>query len=344
MHSALTSRLHYVAIWGSFCFLAIGQFPCFVLTKTIQEMNAYSLPLPKNDQPIALEEVLSSMRTEQEKIQNSFYLCQRVISHILTALIAFSRHTPTALALSSSHPERPVRQAILLRHIVPILDKMGKEFVQNQEMLQETQCTGKEAEDILRDTALSPSYKHKKLQKLLNQKTSLYPSLKQTLERQMELLAEQVRSMDELIAELDAEISKIFKKNVTKEPSFQLPVEGKIRVAFGNPIPGTQEVSKGILFNTPKGAPIVAPASGRVVFSGAFRSYGKIVIIDHGNGLHSLVAGLNVLKVSVGEEITRGECLGLMTQNVQALLTFELRKNGKPVDPKGFLLKENKTT
>jgi septal ring factor EnvC (AmiA/AmiB activator) len=147
--------------------------------------------------------------------------------------------------------------------------------------------------------------------------------------------------MDELVTELDAEISKVFKKEVpAKELSFQLPAEGKIHAAFGRPIPDTKELCKGILLRTPPGARVVASAIGRVVFAGAFKRYGKIVILDHGNKFHSLVAGLATVKVDLGDKIPQGGCLGHMTQRNPSFLIFELRKDGKPVNPKDFLSKK----
>jgi murein DD-endopeptidase MepM/ murein hydrolase activator NlpD len=208
--------------------------------------------------------------------------------------------------------------------------------LRQQKRLQEIQRISEKATTIL-SKPLSLSDKRRQLQLLLNQQNIPLPAqLKQTLECQIEHLVEQARSMDGLIAELDREVSRIIPKMSPKTLSLQLPAEGKILTIFGKPIPGTGKLSKGILIETSLNTRIVAPASGHVVFSGPFKKYGKIVILDHSNGFHSLVAGLSVVKVGLGEEIQQGGYLGHMAPQA-ALLTFELRKEGKPVDPKEFL-------
>ncbi|MDR2416599.1 MAG: peptidoglycan DD-metalloendopeptidase family protein [Holosporales bacterium] len=290
-----------------------------------------------------LENILASLQTEKEKLQASLHICQRTISRILTGLVTFSQHTPVTLALSSPHPERPVQQAILLRHLVPTLEKKARELQQQQKRLQETQHIGKQVADILDGKSLSLLKKRQELESILNQHvTSLPTALKRVLENKIEYLAEQARSMDELVIELDAEISKVLKKEVQKQKkefSFQLPVEGKIHATFGKPIPNTKEPCKGILVKTPPGARVVASAPGRVVFAGPFKRYGKIVILDHGSKFHSLVAGLAAVKVDLGDEIPQGGYLGHMAQKTSSFLIFELRKDGNPIDPKSILLK-----
>ncbi|WP_234041531.1 murein hydrolase activator EnvC family protein [Erythrobacter aureus] len=72
--------------------------------------------------------------------------------------------------------------------------------------------------------------------------------------------------------------------------------------------------------------------AGRVGFAGPYRGFGRIVIIEHANGWTTLVTGLEILDVAVGQNVTAGSPLGLApTQRGE--VTLELRHGGEPVNP-----------
>ncbi|MES2491817.1 MAG: peptidoglycan DD-metalloendopeptidase family protein [Pseudomonadota bacterium] len=113
--------------------------------------------------------------------------------------------------------------------------------------------------------------------------------------------------------------------------SFLLPVQGRLVAGFGEAPPG-QPRSRGVAIAARPGAQAVAPAPGRVAFAGTYRGFGQIVIIDHGQGWTSLVAGLSQLNVRVGEEVVAGSPLGAAGP-VRPVVTLEVRKSGQPVNP-----------
>lgn len=114
-------------------------------------------------------------------------------------------------------------------------------------------------------------------------------------------------------------------------PGFVLPLAGQVVSGFGTERPG-QPRSRGVTLLARPAAQIVAPAAGRVVFAGAYRGYGQIVIIEHPGGWTSLVTGLSTLDVEVGDRLVGGSPLGV-TGPGQPLVTLELRKDGQPVNP-----------
>jgi septal ring factor EnvC (AmiA/AmiB activator) len=115
------------------------------------------------------------------------------------------------------------------------------------------------------------------------------------------------------------------------------PTVGDIVVAYGGP--GDAGVSsKGITFETRPGAEVVAPFDGRVVFAGTFKGYGQILIIGHGDGYHSLVAGLDRIDSSVGQWLVAGEPIGSMPAGeAKPRLYLELRHDGQPINPLPWL-------
>jgi septal ring factor EnvC (AmiA/AmiB activator) len=136
-----------------------------------------------------------------------------------------------------------------------------------------------------------------------------------------------------------------------KNPIFA-PARGRILTHFGDAT-DTGGASKGLVLETRPGAQIVAPFDGRIAFEGPFRSYGQILIIEHGGGYHTVLAGLDRVDAVVGQWLLAGEPVGSMAPvgaPVYALksadggsgdvsaagrpkLYLELRRNGQPVDP-----------
>jgi septal ring factor EnvC (AmiA/AmiB activator) len=116
-----------------------------------------------------------------------------------------------------------------------------------------------------------------------------------------------------------------------------VPAAGEMVAGFGSAAP-TGEAARGITFATRPDAEVVAPFDGRVVFAGAFRGYGQILIIGHGGGYHSLVAGLDRIDTSVGQWLVAGEPIGRMSANeAKPRLYLELRHNGQPINPLPWL-------
>jgi lipoprotein NlpD len=111
------------------------------------------------------------------------------------------------------------------------------------------------------------------------------------------------------------------------------PAKGKIVAAY-------TEASKGMDISGSLGLPVLAAASGKVVYSGTgLRGYGKLVIIKHNNTYLSAYAHNHNIVVKEGEEVKKGQKIAEMgsTDTEQVKLHFEIRKQGKPVDPSKYL-------
>ncbi len=116
---------------------------------------------------------------------------------------------------------------------------------------------------------------------------------------------------------------------------FQLPVQGRTLIGFG----AKREsglASTGLTLVPVKRAQVVAPGRGRVAFAGAYRGFGRIVIIEHEGGWTSLVTGLERVDVAVGDRVIGGSPMGLASGGAQPV-TIELRHDGKPVNPLQYI-------
>ncbi len=123
------------------------------------------------------------------------------------------------------------------------------------------------------------------------------------------------------------------------------PVSGVLVTTFGtktNPKYGTQVRSNGIEIKAPYGTPVKAVAQGKVVYAERFLGYGKIVLIDHGGGFYSLYGHLAEIIAGLGTAVREHETVATVGDSGSLegpRLYFELRQNGKPVDPMGWLSK-----
>jgi murein hydrolase activator len=74
-----------------------------------------------------------------------------------------------------------------------------------------------------------------------------------------------------------------------------------------------------------------------VVFAGPFRGYGQLLIIEHSEGYHSLMAGMGRIDTSVGARVLAGEPIGAMAEDGTPSLYVELRRDGQPINPLPWL-------
>jgi septal ring factor EnvC (AmiA/AmiB activator) len=97
--------------------------------------------------------------------------------------------------------------------------------------------------------------------------------------------------------------------------------------------------SQGITVETLPLAQVVAPHDGLVVFAGNYRDYGLLLIIDHGEGYHTLLAGLSRIDGTVGQWLLAGEPIGQMGAGSggKPNLYVELRRHGEPLNPLPWL-------
>lgn len=127
----------------------------------------------------------------------------------------------------------------------------------------------------------------------------------------------------------------------TARGALTFPVIGKIKGSYGFR-ETTGETRKGIHIESGPGAQVVAPYNGRIVFAGPFRGYGRLLIIEHGQGYHSLLAGMARIQGLVGQWLLSGEPVGIMGTPLSGkpALYMEFRRNGQPVNPKPWLMTE----
>lgn len=122
------------------------------------------------------------------------------------------------------------------------------------------------------------------------------------------------------------------------------PVEGRVTSEFGwrrNPITKRgNEFHEGIDIAARPGTPVKAAADGKVVFAGYRSGWGRVLLIDHGNGYQTQYAHNSSLLVKAGEQVKKGQIVarvGNTGRSTGAHLDFRIIKNGEAIDPRLLL-------
>ena len=143
------------------------------------------------------------------------------------------------------------------------------------------------------------------------------------------------RLSGEKAAELAALDGPLLRQNAELRGSsdsnaYILPVRGTVVSGF-NELNATGYRERGVRLAVDAGTLIVAPAGGKVTFAGRYRSYGQIVIIEHGNGWNTVITNLDAVQVAKDQKIAQGAVLGTAGDE-SAEIGVELRKNGRVID------------
>ncbi|MGE5582115.1 MAG: murein hydrolase activator EnvC family protein [Bacillota bacterium] len=181
-----------------------------------------------------------------------------------------------------------------------------------------------------------------------NRKLSLMKDKKaelSVLQNNRKVLEASLDELERISKEMEAQIRNLQSKNrpALGSGKFIWPVSGRVTSYFGlryHPILRKKKYHSGIDIASPLGTPIQAADAGVVIFSGWNGGYGKMIIIDHGNGISSVYAHCSVLIAGDGKTVSKGEKIGNVGSTGLSTgphLHFEIRKNGVPVDPLGSL-------
>lgn len=177
--------------------------------------------------------------------------------------------------------------------------------------------------------------------------------LAQTQER-VAAAARKAKELEESARELTSLLeraSKTAKYKKTPGPAAALdlprhslpwPVVGTVARGFGrerDPELGTWRVHQGVLLDTPAAAPVKAVAPGSVIFAGPFRSYGQVIILDHGGGFFSVYGGLSAMEKAKGAAVRAGEALARVGGGPGGggRVYLEIRRGADALDPLAWL-------
>jgi murein DD-endopeptidase MepM/ murein hydrolase activator NlpD len=175
-------------------------------------------------------------------------------------------------------------------------------------------------------------------------RSSKRESLRNVAESKQEYLHE-AAGLAQASASLSSQIQSVQASNSYSPPGdttpsaagFIWPVNGPVTSGFGM---RWGRMHEGIDIGVGSGTPIHAAASGRVIYSGWMSGYGNLVAIDHGRGISTAYGHQSSIAVGNGQIVTQGQVIGYVGCTGHCFgphLHFEVRINGSPVDPLGYL-------
>jgi murein DD-endopeptidase MepM/ murein hydrolase activator NlpD len=151
--------------------------------------------------------------------------------------------------------------------------------------------------------------------------------------------AEEIDALQAVSAELAARIRAAQATSTVRRGSGALiwPVNAPITSPYGM---RWGRMHEGIDLGAAYGTPIAAAAAGTVIYAGWMEGYGNLTVLDHGGGLSTAYGHQSNIAVALGQQVTQGQIIGNVGSTGHSTgphLHFEVRVNGAPVDPLGYL-------
>ncbi len=335
---------------------------------------------------ITLEAKIADLvRQEKEKLAQ-LGANRSQLAGVLVALQKMVQFPPEALLAMPSSPDDLVRSAILLRAVVPEIDRRATRIRLDLQSLADTREKTADERLNLNSAAQDLDRQRAEIRQLMADRRRLLDKTLAEERRAAERvarLAAKAENLRDLMARLEeqreaderaaarAEAEAKTKANAnakeqadreraeaqrqaraaTVSPSVSitsrrgrlpLPVIGDLIGRYGENLP-TGLSRKGIDIAARGGAQVIATYDGKIAFAGKFRGYGQLLIIDHGDGYHTLLAGMARIDMTVGQHVSTGEPVGLMGADGgdRPVLYVELRRKGQPINPLPWLASRN---
>jgi len=328
---------------------------------------------------ITLEAKIADLvRQEKEKLAQ-LGANRSQLAGVLVALQKMVQFPPEALLAMPSSPDDLVRSAILLRAVVPEIDRGATRIRLDLQSLADTREKTADERLNLNSAAQELDRQRAEIRQLMADRRRLLDKTLAEERRAAERvarLAAKAENLKDLVARLEeqreadereaaraeteakssareqaardhAEAQRRTRVAATVSPSasitsrrgrLPLPVIGDLIGRYGENLP-TGLSRKGIDIAARGGAQVIATYDGKIAFAGKFRGYGQLLIIDHGDGYHTLLAGMARIDMAVGQHVSTGEPVGLMGSDGgdRPILYVELRRKGQPINPLPWL-------
>lgn len=208
------------------------------------------------------------------------------------------------------------------------------------------------------DAALTSLQEQKRvaLKKFLEREKGLartFRGLLKSIERGGNLELGNEKEPKSLAKEISSRASELYRR--PGRPDFVWPVRGRVILPFGryrDDVFGAKLFNKGVKIRVKGDEPIQAIADGKVIFSGVFEGYGKLMILKHDQGFYSLFANLGKPLFFSGDSVEKGQAIALASmeglepsnggsQDGTRVIYFELRKKKKTINPQRWIPRAN---
>ncbi|MGL4288167.1 MAG: murein hydrolase activator EnvC family protein [Phreatobacter sp.] len=331
---------------------------------------------------IESEARLAGLDGRQAEIRASLDERRDLIAQVLASLQRMGRRPPPALLVGADDVLKTVRTAMLLGTLVPEMRDAVRVLARDLEDLAAVRRSIAAERDTLKRDMVSLDNERIRLEALAEARQKQVAETEQSLDAEKLRaagLSRQAGNLELLIGRMETEIAAAQRAAeaartsvVARGPgpadrrqqmaalqnagrmnpaipfaqtrgSLPLPVLG-VRLREFGASDGLGGTERGQSIATRAGASVTAPADGWVVYSGPFRTYGQLLILNAGGGYHVVLAGMDRITVDLGQFVLAGEPVGVMgdapppaaavtTGSSQPVLYVEFRKDGSNIDP-----------
>jgi septal ring factor EnvC (AmiA/AmiB activator) len=306
-----------------------------------------------------LEDELAALRDREAEAARTLEAKSNDLAASLGAMQRLSRQPTAALVLRPASVDETARSAIVLDRVRDALLAQAADLRRGMDELRALRGDIEVRQAALRTELEALAARRSEVDRLLAEKhasrTATESQARKEAERARQL-AKDARSIEALLKKLEEEARKAREREKVRrtpqpegpgvaeaEGKMPLPVQGKIVRRF-NDADANGRKSNGIYVEARGAAQVIAPHDGKVVFAGPFRGYGQLLIIDHGQGYHTLLAGLGQIDAGVSQWVLAGEPVGQMgperagpSRDSKPRLYMELRRNGRSINPLPWL-------
>ena len=290
---------------------------------------------------------LQQLELEREQQLAQLEINQGQLAEQVSDTYRLSRQSRLKLVFNQDNPAELSRMLAYYEHINRA---QGQKILALREALASLEAIYQRIELQLQEIATAQELQQQELQLKQQQRESRQQLLAE-LQKQIGSNEAQLREFEQNRKDLEALLEKLtdvladipsdLGQHVsvsTQKRQLPLPVDAKVRKAFGQERGGGM-YWQGWVFDAPPGSEVTSIAYGRVAFADWLRGYGLMIIIDHGEGFMSLYGYNESLLWEVGDWVEPGNVIATVGSNSagEQGLYFELRKDGKALDPAGWL-------
>ena len=318
-----------------------------VIERDISNLNKKNRNIGKKIK--AHESNLSLLKSKKNNLEQRIENQRSTIAKQIQSAYKTGNEEPVKLLLNQENPEQLSRILKYYDYLLEARSKKIDQFTTDIESLKITLSKIQSIKESLTDSRKELEKDQQKLTSNLSKRKKTLNKLNQSLQSNNQQLNQYKKQRDELETVIET-VEKAAKAIAPAQdyPSFALskgklnwPVRGKLKASFGSK---RSEYLRwqGWLISTKEGANIQSVHHGRVVFSDYLRGFGLLVIVDHGDAYMTLYAHNKELLKETGDWVQSGEIVAYAGNTgglTKTALYFEVRENGKPVNPKTWLNK-----
>lgn len=295
----------------------------------------------------SLEKRLGELESKLTDRRRALRQRHQQFGNVLAALERLAILPPETLLVLPAHSIDTIRSIQLIRNTVPKIESKADALRRELAIFSSLRAEIVRRQDDLVLETKALAGERKQLGRLLSRKQALEKKTRAESKKEqarLRKLGEQAKDLRELLARLErasgavAPLPEGIGSFRAARGLLPHPARGRFVRRYGEAtelgVP-----SKGIQIETRKSAQVIAPFDGQIVFAGPFRGYGRLLIIRHSEGYHTLLAGLFRIDGAVGQWVLAGEPVGIMGQPAygRPTLYVELRHKGQSINPLPWL-------